>query len=272
MIVIRLSVLPFVKAPVPSNDDEFSYLLAGDTFAHGRLANPPHPMWVFFETLHVNQFPTYGSKYFPGQGAVLALGEVLGHPWIGVLVSMGCFCGVLTWALQGWVPSRWALLGGILAAIEFGPPRNYWINSYWGGAVAAFGGALVLGAYSRILRHQRVRDSLLFAAGIGILANSRPYEGAIFSLIFLAALAWGLLRKPATERGEVVARVVVPMAGVLILFGAFIGFYNWRVTGDPFLLPYTVNDRTYLTVPKFQWQKMGPPLQYRNHGAPLALC
>ena len=40
--------------------------------------------------------------------------------------------------------------------------------------------------------------------------------------------------------------------------------YNWRLTGDPLLLPYVLNERMYFSTPTFIWQKSKPPLHYAN--------
>lgn len=254
-LALRASLLPIEPIPLPTVHDEFSYLLMSDTFAHGRLANPTHPMWTHFETFHVIQKPTYVSMYYPAQGLFLAIGQVVfGHPFCGVWLSVGLMCATICWMLQGWVPSIWALLGGLLAAIRLGT-FSYWANSYWGGAVAAIGGALVLGALPRIKRHALPRDAILLGVGLAILANSRPYEGLFFSLpVALAFLVW-IVRRKHSDKG-ILKRVVLPLGLVLVLTAGAMSFYFWRTTGSPFRTPYLIDLATYNPVPYFPWQSV----------------
>lgn len=261
-ILARLALLPWQPVPQPKVHDEFSYLLAGDTFAHGRLANPPHPLWIFFDTFHVIQHPTYSSMYPPAQGMMLAIGKLLGHPWIGVILSVAAMCMAFTWMLQGWMPPQWALLGGLLVWARFGV-FSYWMNSYWGGAVAATGAALLLGALAGIWDHRRPRDAIVFASGAAILAISRPVEGAIFFIPYGAALLWWALRRDAATRTAAARRIVLPIAAILAGAAGFIGFYNWRVTGSPIVFPHLIEQRE-ITTALFLWEHDKPPIAYDN--------
>ena len=265
VIAARLAVLPLLPVPVPGIHDEFSYLLMADTFVHGRLANPPHPMWMSFETFHVNWFPTYSSMYPPAQGAMLAIGQLAGSPWLGVLVSDAAMCAAILWMLQAWMPARWALLGGIFAALNLGI-ASYWMNSYWGGAVAAAGGALLLGTLARIKKRPSVGRALVLGLGVAILANSRPYEGLLFCIpagLWLLAWLFGKVKSRILWASRI-RTVFVPLSAVLALTIAFIGYYNWRLTGNALLMPHVLNTRTYHSTPLFLWQHAKPELTYHN--------
>jgi hypothetical protein len=261
----RAALLPILPVPQPHINDEFSHLLLADTLVHGRLTNPTHPMWVHFETFHVLMRPTYAAMYPPGQGLVLAAGQVIAHqPFVGVWLSVGAMCAAICWMLQGWVSPEWALLGGLLAVMRLGM-FSYWANSYWGGAVvAATGGALVLGAFPRIVRFERTRDALLMGLGLAILANSRPYEGFVLSLPVAAALLIWLFTKRGSAFWRSVRRVVVPLTMVLVIAALATGYYFWRVTGSPFRMPQQVDRDTYAVAPYFLWQSPKPEPAYKH--------
>jgi len=239
-------------APLPRVVDEWSYLLASDTFAHNRLANPAHPMGLHFEADHVLQRPTYASKYPPAQGFVLAIGQVAcGHPVAGLWLAAALLVAASGWMLLGWVPARWAILGAVLVALRLGA-GSYWSQSYWGGTVAAIGGALVIGAARRLFRTVRAREAAALAAGLALLATSRPYEGLLASLPAAALLVCGLAA--GRLRPQPWRRLVLPVAFLLAATIAGITALNRSVTGDPLVFPHSLYDRTHGVEPVFLWQ------------------
>ncbi len=264
----RALLLPWIGVPHPRIDDEYSYLLMGDTFAHGRLANPTPPSWQHFETFHVNLTPTYHSKYPVSQGLILALGEVIFHqPWVGIYLSTTILCGAICWTLQAFVPPGWALLGGLFAVFRLAL-FSYWMNSYWGGSVAAAAGALALGAVVRLFQtHRSQRDRVLltclFAFSLLVLATSRPYEGFAYSVPLVVYFAYKLTGGVRGHQLQL-RSTLLPFLAVGLLGATWMGYYNEKTTGNPLLLPHLLNERVYSPLPLFFWEKPRSDLHFRD--------
>jgi hypothetical protein len=250
----RALLLPWLPAPKPAIQDEFSYLLAADTFVHGRLANPTPPLAEHFETLQELVHPTYASKYPPFSGLMMALGQKLtGVAWVGVWLGMGVLCATLCWALQGWLPPVWALAGGVIALARIGIV-SYWTETYWGGTWAAVGGALVIGAVPRLAKRPHKGVAVACAAGIAILANTRPYEGLLVILACAIYLIVAWLRSPEPPHmSSIVKSVILPIALLLIPVVAWMGYYNYRVTGNALEMPYIAHERQYAMWSPWLW-------------------
>jgi hypothetical protein len=264
-LLLRLAILPLCPIPLPFVPDDFSFLLASDTFASGRLTNPTPAMWVHFESIHVSMTPTYMSMYFPSQGLVLAASKVLlGHPWYGLLLVSALMCAAICWMLQAWLPPTWALLGGMMAVLHLGL-FSYWVNTYsGGGSLAALGGALVLGALPRFMRAARLRDSLLLAAGVVILGTTRPFEGVLLCLPVSIVLGrWLLFGKNRPSASVLFRRTAVPLA-MIVAAGAWMAYYDYRAFGSPVTLPYTINRNMYAMAPYFAWQSQRPQPAYQH--------
>ncbi len=243
-IALRLALLPHFPVPTPAGSDDFSHLLVADTLAHFRLANPSHPLHQFFEAIFILQQPHYSSMYPPGQGMLLALGNLLfGTPWAGVLLGGGAFCALCYWMLRGWVDPPWAFAGGLLAVFEFGP-LNQWMNTYWTSALPAIAGCLVFGALPRLRNEPDPRNSVLMgaAAGAGLALHliTRPFESLMLTAsaaLFLPLLPWRNWR--TLVRPAAAAMLMLLPAVILLLFE------NRAVTGNWTTLPYELSRYEY---------------------------
>lgn len=241
--------------PSPSVHDEFAYVLGADTFLHGRLANPPHPMWQHFQTFHVLQHPTYSSKYPPANSLFIAAGWALtGRQIGGVWFSFAFMCVAIFWMLRAWLGAK----PGFAISVAFASwaAASYWSYTYWGGSVAAGGSALMLGALYRIVEKRGgTRDAIILGIGLLILGNSRPWEGLLVSIPAMLVLVRWLMRERRSDLHYKLTRILLPIAGVGAIGLACMGVYFNAVTGSWHEMPYAVYQHERDAAPKLIFQK-----------------
>jgi hypothetical protein len=264
-LALRLVILPWCSIPLPFVPDDFSFLLASDTFSHGRLTNPTPAMWIHFESIHIDMLPTYMSMYFPTQGMAMAAGKVLfGNPWFGILIMSALMCAAICWMLQAWLPASWAFLGGMLAVIHLGL-FSYWINTFHAaGSIAGLGGALVLGGLPRFKHRPIFRYAFPVAVGIALMFTTRPFESMLlFIPVTVSLFRWYLVAANRPGRSALFRHTAIPLM-IVIGAAAWMGYYDYRVFGNPLTLPYSVNRATYAMAPYFAWQKPRPEPAYHH--------
>jgi len=255
--VWRLAFLAHTGVPQPAVHDEFSYLVGADTFAHGRLANPPHAFAKFFESPHLIVHPTYASKFPPGQAMFLALGEVVfGSPFYGVILGNILMLLTVCLMLFEWVSPQWAVAVSAMFGLMLWPGM-YWTDSYWGGSVAASGGALVLLGIGIHRKKQTVLAGALFAIGVLLLFWTRPFEGGVFTLLVLIGFGKEIWQKRR-------ASVLLTVLSLLVVGGAWSCYDNYAVTGNLFLFPHILHQRQYQVQPLFWFQPLRPEPTYSS--------
>lgn len=258
MVLCMLMVYPF-GTPMPQVHDEFSYLLMADTFASGQLANPSHPLAKYFESFHILVDPVYQSKYFPLQGIYLAIGQLIGHPILGIWISVGLMGNVFYYAAQALVDRRLAWLAALCLMIHFGVLNN-WGYIFWGGTPFAIAGTMVLGGTLHHWRSPARKHGLMAGIGLASIILSRPYEGFFFCLplafFTLYLLKLHPLRKLATA-------LVLPQAVLLVIGLGLLGMYNHAITGSLTKFPHSLFHETYFPdTSRFLWEeaKESPPI------------
>jgi hypothetical protein len=249
-IALRLALVPQYPIPTPNVSDDFSYLLSADTLRHFRLANPVHPLHQFFETFFVLQEPAYQSIFPPGQGSIIAIGwTIFGHPWAGVALSIGALCALCYWMLRAWTSPGWALVGGLLAVIEFGP-LSQWMNSFWGGAPLACAGCVAFGTLPRLRAKRSAPLGALLGLAVGWAWLCRPYETIflVLSVVLYLLPSWRSMARPALWA----AALAMPALALSLA-------QNKTGTGSWTMLPYQLSQYQYGVPTTFTFQPIPTP-------------
>src|SRR5207247_2320762 len=108
------------------------------------------------------------------------------------------------------------------------------------------------------LRGPRIGHAVVMGFGLAILANSRPFEGLVASVPAMLLVAGWLLGKSRPTLRIAMTRVMLPLLLVLSVIGCAMAYYNARITGNPFRMPYQVHDDQYVMAPIFLWQGLRP--------------
>ena len=246
-------VLAIYIQPIPRVHDEFSYLLAADSFSQLKSSAETHPHWKHFESFHVIHQPRYASKYPPGQGMILALGIWLGHPIIGSCVATAFALAATMWMLTGWIDKSHQAFAALLVATHPGI-QVIWGQTYWSGCLAMAGSAMLLGSLFKLTSAANYKYSLTAGAGTSLLMISRPFEGLVLTIAVGLVIAYRFMYKREWSLYSLSNRVLLPGLAVTIVSFGLVLAYNQSITGEATTFPYQVHEDEYSWNRVFFWQ------------------
>ena len=222
---------------LPTSVDEMVQLLHARTLAGGQLARPVGEVEAAWAVQNGLLTPSgWTSVYPPGHTGLLAIGLMLGVPWLVGPIAVGVATAALAAALERLLSGvRTARLAALLVAL--GP---FWLllgGTHLSHTTAAAGAALVLWT-ALLTRDGSSKWGLAVGASVGVFVLARPWVGIVVStavilsvwlppiLIGLETRGWGLRRVASTLAGG------APFAFLLLA-------WNQRLYGSPLRLGYS---------------------------------
>ncbi|MCH2173077.1 hypothetical protein MK489_20045 [Myxococcota bacterium] len=251
--------------PRPTTLEDFSVLLAADTFSNGRLANPPPALPTYFERPYQLVQPKYVSIATPLPALVALAGNALGDPGRASILTFALACVSVWWmlsAIRG-ISAGYSFLGSMVLTTH---PNLLidWGIGYTGASLGMLGAALVYGATFRLRKAPHSAHAWVLGLGAAILWLSWPYEG----LLACVPAAWILLRDgirpPSAGANKLTLNKLLPTLLLLLATVTFTGYFNWRTTEDPLQSPRSLYNETYASVPDLLFMERPPAKDYPN--------
>ncbi len=224
---------------LPHLEDEMAYLFQARLIARGDLViASPHPALAYWQPFVIDHEGRRFGKYTIGWPAQLALGELMGQPWV-----INAFYAALTVALvyrlgrELFGPDA-GVFAAALAALS---PMALLLSGTLMGHTAALAAATAfIYACWRIERGQRpVVWGLAGGLALGLLIANRPLTAIAIALPFVG---WGGLRLLSAARSGALRETLAPLLGlaaVALLISLVVPSYNYRAAGSPTANLYT---------------------------------
>ena len=222
---------------MPGFGDEMNYLMEAHLFAAGHLAvpEPAHP-----EFFRVGWMDMFGEDHRvwgfhpPGNSALLALGWLVGVPWLTVpLVFGGMLAAAYLLARDVLGSHAWALVNVTVVATSHDAPFSL-SSSYTAHAPSFLVLSLYLLFLLRFARTGRARFLLLLAAACaGAAFCNRPMSAALRRRSCRFPPRWRA-RGARQRRRTWALALAIGLAVSSLVF-----LYTWGITGR-FTLPYSI--------------------------------
>ncbi len=223
----------FAFQHMPHVEDETAYLFQARTFAHGALTlpAPPEAAWPGLEYYLLDlRDGRWFSSTLPGWPAVLAVGVLIGAPW----VLNPIFAGVSVLLAYDITRRRAGTEAGDLVALMMA--SSPWLLSAAGSLMPhTMTLMLILFAWWSILKSEdsgqnRGREMVLAGLAMGLIFAARPMDGLVMGSLTGLWIVTG--------RGRNWLRAAQYAFGCVVVGGLLLA-YNAYITGNPLLLPLT---------------------------------
>ncbi len=228
-LITTLLAQAWVLEKLPHVTDSIAYCFQAQMFAEGRIIQDSHPLYEFFSPhFFVNDGRLY-SLFQPGWPLVLALGYLIGLPWI-VNPLLGAGTLLLSYLVgRRLLGDKTARLALTLLAIS--PFSIFMSASYMAHPQSCL---LGMGILYLLLEGRRNPSKLhLPAIGLmwGLLFMTRAFDAVLLAFLMAGFLAPRFIKRQLPIKGT----ALMLLAGTLFL-GLQLA-YNWQLTGDPLVFP-----------------------------------